>query len=110
MWAFATSAQGLHLKEKRFWRLTLVEYDALHRQWERANGIKPALTAEEKRNADNNAKYIRDQFLRAHAKVAAKKQAKAAERAAKMTAKLAEKAAAAPPGGKRGRRQQQFQS
>ena len=52
MWAFGTSIEGLGRSDLDFWLLTPREYIALQREWERARGIKPPLTAEEKSNLE----------------------------------------------------------
>lgn len=46
------------MSEKRFWHLTLREYDAHYRLWERAHGIKPPLTEEELKNLARNQNAI----------------------------------------------------
>ena len=69
LWAFGTSNDGLGLSELDFWLLTYREFTALQRQWERARGIKPPLTSEEKQNLANNERYIREAWMRAHNKV-----------------------------------------
>jgi len=50
LWAFGTSRDGLGLSELAFWLLTYPEFLALKREWERARGIKPPLTKEQREN------------------------------------------------------------
>ena len=65
LWAWATSADGLWLTERQFWRLTPVEYEAKLRVWRQARGIKPPLTKEEKERLAWNQAYILEQQRRA---------------------------------------------
>jgi hypothetical protein len=73
LWAFGTSPSGLGRSELEFWLLTPAEFFWLRREWCRAHNQPLPLTVEEKRSLDYNKKWVQDQWMKAHARVAEKK-------------------------------------
>jgi len=73
LWAFGTAATGLGRSELEFWLLTPAEFFWLKREWCRAHGQKIPLTVEEKSSLDYNTKWVQDQWMKAHARVSARK-------------------------------------
>ena len=52
--------------------MTYREFLALKREWERAHGIKPPLTKQERENLESNRRYILEAQMRAHNAVKAR--------------------------------------
>jgi hypothetical protein len=73
LWAFGTSSDGLGRSTLDFWMLTPAEFFWLKREWCRARNIALPLTGEEKASLDFNRKWVNDQWMKAHARVAEKK-------------------------------------
>jgi hypothetical protein len=53
--------------------LTHCEFEALKREWERARGVKPPLTKAEQAQLKENQDWLRNQWIKAHARVTEKR-------------------------------------